>query len=309
MCFDQRSDIVACATSRGFIVCDMTGLVLSEAHFPAGGPTCLALLADSNVVVASGDDAPAGYSSKSVILWDRYQDILMREWQVANQIDEILFRPDILIVVHGNQISFYDSRDFGLIYNTITAVLGRFSIAIGLAGVLNLVAIPSPSGEALNIVDFHDPGYILGSIPVAMSKIQCVAFDSKAELLALAVSDSKTIQLWSVVDLELICKFKRGFHGKDIADITFDRLSNYVIATTKRGRLYGFVVPAPAERTPGVIATLSPKISSEITKGIEFHCALDIDGYVLTTAGLLKHIRLDFEKGLVVSLMEKMLEI
>ena len=313
--FDQRNEQIGIATRSGFIIYEITSrFVLYEAHFPGGGATCLSLLSDSNLVAVSGDDSPTGFQRQSVLIWDCTQDKIVRLWSVQNQVDNLFFRTDCLVVVHGDIISFYDCCDFELTCATKIPALNRLSdcpIALVQSNAVNLVAYPAPSGNSLNIGECHDPLEVLGEIQIPVSRINFFAFDSKGELLAVAVDDAKTIMLWSVMELKMIAKYKRGFRAAEVSDIVFDKLSNFFILSTKKGSIYVFAVPTPEEREK-LNKSLKYKFSYDIPKGINFHYQFDVAGYIITginSDGSFKQLRLDIEHGTVENICDKMLEI
>ncbi|OHS95548.1 hypothetical protein TRFO_10438 [Tritrichomonas foetus] len=312
--FDQRNEQIGLATGRGFITYELTsGIVLYEAHFPVGGANCISLLSDSNLVALSGDDTPDGFSKQSVVIWDCNNDKVVKTWNVQNPIENLLFRTDCLVVVHGDQINFYDCCDFEMTFTTKIPSPSRCCVALVQSNAISHVAYPSPNGDCLNIADYHDPGYIIGSLPLAFNKISFFAFDSKGELLAIAVDDAKTVQLWSVMELRLIAKYKRGFRGAEINSITFDKLSNFFIMSTKKGTMYVYAIPTPAERNDvNTSKAIRSKFSYEFPKGSNYNYQFDIAGYVITGItddGTFKQVRLDIDHGTVVNVCDRKLEV
>lgn len=312
--FDQTNEKIALSTNHGFIVYECaSGVVLYEAHFPGGGATCLSILSDSNLVACSGDNSPDGFQRNDLVLWNCKKDSVMKLWTLESPIESIIFRADCLIVVHGSHITFYDCRDFELTYTTTNPTPGKFCVALGSSSQYNLVAMPNDKGDGLNIADYHDPGYILGFIPIPFKRINFFAFDPKGELLAIVVDEAKYIQLWSVVELRMIAKFKRGIRSAEVSGIAFDHLSNFFIMTTTRGTMHVFAIPTPAERTQANMdKSIRSKFSYELPKGTDFHCQFDIAGYVITGItddGIFKQVRLDVEKGTVVPVCDRVLEL
>ena len=113
VCFDQRMEEFVISTKRGFIIYDYsTGVLLYEAIFPGGGAKCISILSDSNIIVVSGDDSRDGFTSNSIVLWDRENNKVISLFMVKNPIFALEFRLDCIIISHGNEISFYDSYDF-----------------------------------------------------------------------------------------------------------------------------------------------------------------------------------------------------
>lgn len=312
--FDQRNEQIALATTRGFIIYECaSGVVLYEAVFPSGGANCISILTDSNLVAASGDDSKEGFKKSSLILWDCQHDKVARLIDMDDPITALIFRADCLVIVSGDHINFYDCCDFELIYTTINPIPSKFCISLVQSNSLNLCVYPSQDGSNLIVADYHDPGYELGIIPVSFSKVNFFTFDSKGELLATVVNDGKSIYLWSVLELRLIAKFKRGLHSAKVSGIAFDHLSNFFIMTTKRGTMHVFAIPTPAERSNSEKQkSVRSKFNYELPKGADFHCQFDIAGYVITGIaddGTFKQLRLDVEKGIVVPICDRKLEL
>lgn len=303
--FDQRNELIGLATPRGFIIFDCTiKNVLYEALFPAGGANCIALLSDSNVVAASGDDSRNGFLKSTVILWECQESKVIRLLDVSDPVEYLYFRNDVLVVVFGSNINFYDCCDFSLTYTTTNPIPHRFCVSLTQSGNYNLVAFPSSKGDELNISDYHDPEQILGSIPIPFSRINYFAFDSKCELLAIVCDEGKTIQLWSVMELKLIAKFKRGFRSAEVSGLAFDHLSNYFIMTTKRGTMHVFEIPSKKDLKESSKANRS-SFSFEMQKGTEFHYQFDNAGYIIsgiTDDGCFQQLRLDIDKKVIVPL-------
>lgn len=312
--FDQRNEQIALATKRGFIIYECAGGVLQyEAIFPAGGANCISILTDSNLVAASGDDSKEGFKKSSLILWDCQHDKVARLIDMEEPITALIFRADCLVIVNGAHIDFYDCCDFELTYTTINPIRSKFCVSLVQSNTLNLCAYPSQNGENLIIADYHDPGYELGVIPVSFSKVNFFTFDSKGELLATVVNDGKSIYLWSVLELKLIAKFKRGLHAAKVSGIAFDHLSNFFIMTTKRGTMHVFAIPTPEERKNNEKQkSVRSRFNYDLPKGADFHCQFDIAGYVITGItddGTFKQLRLDVEKGAVIEVRDRKLEL
>ena len=307
--FDQTNERFAVATPRGFIIYECAnGVLLYEAHFPDGGATCLSILSDSNLVACSGDNSRDGFQTTDVVLWNCDKHSVMKLWTVGDPIESLIFRADCLIVVHGACITFYDCRDFELTYNTTNPIPGKFCVALGTSSMFNLVAFPSDKGDRLNIADYHDPSYILGAIPIPFNRVNFFAFDAKAELLAVVIDDAKNIQLWSVVELRLLAKFKRGMRASEVSGIAFDYLSNFFVMTTKKGTIHVFAIP---DRNADAQKSIRSKFAFDLPKGVDFHCQFDNAGYVITGItddGVFKQIRLDVEKCTMIPIYEKKLE-
>ena len=307
--FDQQLDEFAISTNRGFIIYDFESCkILYEAIFPGGGANCLSLLSDSNVVGASGDGSREGFSEKTIILWDRRNNKVIGLFEVENVVNDLVVRLDTIIVSHGNKISFHDAFTFSQKVVFTNSVPKVFHFAVVPTNSIYLTAVPSQNSKGIDIIDYHDPNYVLGNIPVDLKNVDHVAFDRKGNLLAVVVDDGKVIQLWDVIELRLVATYKRGIRSCDVTGIAFDDLSSYFIMTTLRGTMHVFAVPTPIERE-----TLDPKnpmrsrFSYDMPKGIDFHCQFDIAGYAITgvaETGKYKRIRLDLDKGCVESIGE-----
>ena len=312
--FDQRHEEFALSTCRGFIIYEFqTAKILYEGIFPGGGANCLSLLSDSNVIAASGDDSREGFSSRTIILWDRINNKVIGLFEVANPVIELAFRMDSIIVQHNDKISFHDSFDFSeklVITNPVPDTLG---FAVVPANSVYLTAIPAENKKSIEIIDYHDPDYVLGQIPVDVSKVVHIAFDRKGSLLAIVVDDGKVIQLWDVNELKLVATYKRGMRSCDVTGIAFDNLSSYFIMTTLRGTMHVFAVPTPEERkTLDPKAPMRSRFSFDMPKGINFHCQFDLAGYLITGVserGDYKRVRLDLAKSCVEPIEEKKIDL
>ena len=311
--FDQSLDEFAVSTNHGFIIYDFeTGNILYEAIFPGGGANCISLLSDSNVVGTSGDGSREGFSEKTVILWDRKNSKVIGLFEVENPVQHLVVRLDTIIVAHGNKISFHDSFDFSKKLCCTNPLPENFSFAVVPTNSIYLTAVPASNKKQIDIIDYHDPAYVLGSIPVDLNKVDHLAFDRKGNLLAIVVDGGKTIQLWDTIELMLVATYKRGLRSCDVTGIAFDDLSSYFIMTTLRGTMHVFSIPTPKERKS--IDPKNPmrsKFSFDMPKGINFHCQFDIAGFSITgvsDAGQFKRIRLDLDKGTVVPISERDIE-
>lgn len=303
--FDQRNELIGLATPRGFIIFDCTIKKVShEACFPVGGANCIALLSDSNVVAASGDDSRNGFSKNTLILWDCNDSRVIRLLDVSDPIEYLHFRNDCLVVVFGSSISFYDCCDFSLTYTTTNPIPHRFCVSLTQSGNYNLVAFPSSTGEQLNIADYHDPKQVLGSIPIPFARINYFTFDSKCELLAIVCDEGKSIQLWSVMELKLIAKFKRGFRSAEVSGLAFDHLSNYFIMTTRRGTMHVFEIPSTKD-SKDTSKVIRSAFNFELQKKTEFNYQFDNAGYIISGIsddGCFQQLRLDIDKKVIIPL-------
>lgn len=304
--FDQRNEQVGIATPTGFIIYEcLSGLVLYEGKFPGvGGAVCLSLLSDSNLVAASGDDSQTGFSAHSVLLWDLDHDKVVHIVNVQNAVFQIVFRSDCLIVCHGDQITFYDSCDFTLTFSCPNPNPFCYCISLIQGTLGDLIAVPSATGESIYIKDYHEPGYILGEINQKVTKNSFFAFDNKGELLAVVAEEGKMILLFSVSELKLIAKYKRGFRFSNVTGIAFDYFSNFFLITTARGSLYVYHIPTPFERRTLVVTKpIKSRISYEFPKGKVFKCQFTVTGYIIigvSNDDTLIQLRLDIEKQILV---------
>lgn len=308
--FDQRNELIGLATDRGFIIFDCTmKIVIYEAVFPVGGSNCISLLSDSNLVAISGDDTPNGFSKKTIVLWDTSGNQAVRKFNVQAPVESLHFRSDILVVVSGSSISFYDCLDFLLIYTTMNPFPGHFCVALSQTSNESFVAYPSKTGDQLIIADYHDPGYSLGAIPIPFSRIAYFQFDSKSEFIAIVVDDARSIQLWSVMELKLVAKFKRGLRSAEVNGVAFDHLSNYFMMTTRRGTMHVFSIPTEEERSKiDLTKSIRSTFSFESPKGSDFQYQFDNAGYIISgisNIGVFKQLQLDIEKGAIEQIGEE----
>jgi WD40 repeat protein len=301
--FDQRNEQCGIATSHGFVVYELvSSTCIHVCRFPNGGSQCLAILNDSNLVAASGDDSKPGYQRNNLILWDCNTNSPFRILTLPYPIESIIFRPETLIIVSADQILFYDHCNFELLVSVWNPIVGRFCVAVGNWGRLNLAAITSPSGDRLNICDYRDPSDILGSIPIPFNQIHCFAFDREAELLAISTDEGRIIQLWSVVELKLLQRFKKGRRGTEVQALSFDPMSSFLMMTTKRGTLHIFAIPPPTERGVEEHKAIRSRFNYDLPKGKEFCCQFDLAGFIITavaTDGTFQQFKLDLEAGTV----------
>ena len=311
--FDQSLDEFAVSTNKGFMIYEFeTGNILYEALFPGGGANCISLLSDSNVVGASGDGSREGFSEKTIILWDRKRSKVMGLFEVNNPVTHLVVRLDTIIVAHGNKISFHDSFDFSEKLCCTNPLPENITFAVVPTNSIYLTAVPASNKKQIDIIDYHDPSYVLGSIPVDLNKVDHLSFDRKGNLLAIVVDQGKTIQLWDTIELKLVATYKRGLRSCDVTGIAFDDLSSYFIMTTLRGTMHVFSIPTPKERSSiDPKNAMRSKFSYDMPKGINFHCQFDIAGFSITgvsDAGQFKRIRLDLDKGTVVPISERDIE-
>jgi hypothetical protein len=308
--FDEHHEQIAVATSRGFSTYDAaTGCVLYQANF--GGTTCVAVPTNSNLVAVSGDSGTSGFPSIAIVLWDCQENRASRAWMLSKPIDLLIFRRDCLVAIAGDTINFYDGCNFILTYTTANPIPGRCCLDLCSSAHLNLVAFSSPTGDRLVISDYHDPGEELGSIPLTAHQISLLKFDQKGELLAIVLEDAKYIQLWSVLELRLVAKFKRGIRATEVSGIAFDSLSTLFVMTTRRGTLHVFDIPPAFDKSAEELKGIRSKFSFELPKGTDFRCAFDLAGYTITgisTDGVFRQLRLDVEKGAIVQVTEQQLE-
>jgi WD40 repeat protein len=300
--FDERNEQCGIATAHGFIIYDLASTTcIHICRFPHGGAQCLAILNDSNLIAASGDSSLPGYQNSAVILWDSQSKDIFRIWTVPNPIDSLIFKPESLIIANGDKILFYDTCNFEQLYCCTNPIVGRFCVAVGNYGRLNLAALPSLTNDRLNICDYRDPSDVLGSIPIPFKDTHFFAFDRQAELLAIVTDEGRTIQLWSVVELKLIQKFKRGSKGTDVSGLAFDHMSSFLCLTMRRGTIHIFAIPPLAERGLDEKA-IRAKFNYGLPKGKEFSCQFDPSGFAITAVapdGTCKQFKLDLDQGAV----------
>lgn len=310
ICFGQRCEEVAITTKGGFFILDCgSGNIVYEAQFPSGGPNCIAILSDSNLVACSGDDSSSGFSKKCIILWDKPQHKVLFLYEVKYPVSSLIFRADILIVANGDLISFFDTCGFQLINEIKTPIQSAHPVSIVQSLTSCLIAIPSEDGSKLDICHYHDPKYVLGSIPIPFSKINFFSFDRRGDLLAIVTDEARIVQLWDVHNLRLIATYKRGMRPTVITSIAFDSLSSNFIMTTHRGTVHVFTVPTPKERkTLSATKELRSKFSYEMKKNTNFFCQFEEAGYqIVGITNTQKFILLgmDLENGTVEQVMEK----
>lgn len=306
--FDQHCEIIGIASKTGFSLFEFArGIILYEAKFQnKSGSDHLALLSDSNIVVASGDGSPNGYSKGTVILWDKNRNEVVRLLEHKSQVVKLYFTAEVLVVVQTTDITFYSTANFSSFYTCPNC--GGFARIVDLAESIEFpyISLPSEDGSCINICDFHDPQYPLGNIPVPVSKISFVAFDRQGELIAIVTDNGKNIQLWSLTKKCLIATYKRGMRNTEISCIAFDNMSNYFLMASKRGTIHIFDVPPPSETKVGPQAR--SKYSIEITKGESAVCTFDVAGYVITAVtlqGVRRRFRLDIENNLITPVDEE----
>ncbi|EAX91119.1 hypothetical protein TVAG_030180 [Trichomonas vaginalis G3] len=304
----------AITTNRGFMIYEFaTGTLLYEAMFPGGGALCISLLSDSNVIACCGDDSREGFSANTVVIWDRKDNKVIGLFQVENKILDLKFKLDYIIVAHGTKISFHDSFDFTEKLMCTNPIQDQLAFAIVPSSTIYYTALPAKNSKSIQIIDYHDPNYVLGIIPINVTKVNCVAFDRKGELVAIVTDEGKNIQLWDVYELKLVATYKRGMRSCNVTGIDFDSLSSFFIMTTLRGTLHAFAIPTPKEReTIDPKSPMRSKFSFEIPKGINFHCRFDLAGYMITGIsenGAFRKFRLDIEKNQIVSESELQLSL
>ncbi|OHT10358.1 hypothetical protein TRFO_20404 [Tritrichomonas foetus] len=308
--FDQRIEQVGVSTNRGFIVFDCSnGVVLYEAKFPDGGANFISILSDSNVVACSGDDSNGGFMKSTVILWDKKEDKVTRLFDLEMDVIGVVLHADFLIAAYGDKISFYNACDFELYCNIKNPTCSLSSFAVVQSISANLVCYSSEEGDSLNISDYHDPNYILATIPFPSARISFTQFSRQGEMIAMVTDEGKTVYLYSLIPkIHLIATYHRGFRIAEVVGLSFDSLCNYFLLTTKRGTLHIFSIPTPSECqqiTP--TNTIRSKIAGDIAKFTEFTCQFDVAGYMITgitKSGVFKQLRLDVKKSVIVPIQE-----
>lgn len=311
--FDQLMVEFALPTPKGFLIYELaTGMLLHEGHFPGGGANCLSILSDSNIIAASGDNSRDGFSDKSVVLWDRSANKVVGLFEVKNVITKLTLRRDVIIVAHGDCVSFHNCFDFHEILCVKNPIANMFSYAVVNSNSICLAAFASTDRKSISIVDYHEPEYILGTIPIPASKIAYISFDRHGKYMVVVLDDGKIIQLWSVLELSLVASYRRGISSCEVSSVAFDSLSSYFTLTTKKGTMYVFAIPNPSER-----ASLDPKsnnrqqLSYSLPKNLGFKCEFDLAGYAISCVspgGNFKRVVLDIDHGNAVTIAEKTLD-
>jgi WD40 repeat protein len=261
-------------------------------------------------VALSGDDSRSGFPSSAVVLWDCQTDAPFKVWVLPRRVEQLIFRSHCLVAVAHDKIYFYDCCSFVETFVTTNPIPGRFCVDVRSAGPLDLVAYPSPSGDCLRLADCRDAGVVLGTIPIPFAQICLFKFDSRGELLAIVVDEGRQIQLWSVLELRLITKLKRGRWAAEVTCVAFDSLSSFLMMMTKKGALHVFAISSNGERAPEDQKGMRSKFPLDLPKGTDFRCEFDIAGYVIkgiTGDGVFRQFRLDLEKGSVVAIVQQQL--
>lgn len=310
--FDQRIEQVGATTANGFLIIECArAAILYEAKFPDGGAEHISLLSDSNVVAVSGDDSAGGFSRTNVILWDRDYDKVIRLFDVESPVIGLTLRADALVIVHGENITFYNTCDFTKYCVLPNPTMSMNCISLVQSVNANLVSYPSPDKSCLNICDYHDPEYVLGTINVPAQSIECVEFSRQGELIAIVIEEGKTILLYSLSPkIQVIAVYRRGFRATEVTGITFDNLSNFFLLTSKRETLHVFSVPPANQKLSS--ETRKSQFTYELPKNCEIQCQFDFAGYMIigvTSSGILKQIRIDIEKNAIIPVSENQIVI
>ena len=247
--FDQRTENVGVAIASGFIIFDTgTGRVTYEATFPKGGASIVALLSNSNIVAAAGDGTPNGFYKNMAILWDKTTDSIACIYDFDEPILEITFLSGCLLVVRNDVVAFCSITESKPLYQVMVYRGRPRSISIVESVSSCLVCLPDQSGNALNIVDYRDPIFLLGRVPVACNRVGATAFTRQGNMLAVVVDEAKLILLYSLTpQVELVARFRRGWRGSEVTGIGFDSLGKMMLMTTTRGSVHIFAVPTPTE--------------------------------------------------------------
>lgn len=82
-------------------------------------------MSESNIILFSGDNSDGGYSSKSVYLGDIRENYVIKEIEFSNEVNDILFRTNALIVSYGYHVSFFNSCNFNEVFSKM---IFRFKI-------------------------------------------------------------------------------------------------------------------------------------------------------------------------------------
>lgn len=310
--FDQRYEQVGATTATGFLIIECArSTILYEAKFPDGGADHISLLSDSNVVAVSGDDTQSGFARSSVVLWDRNHDKVIRLFDVESPVIGLALRADALVIAHGEAITFYNTCDFTRYCVVANPTMSMKCLALVQTVNANLVTYPSRDQKCLNICDYHDPEYVLGTIGVAPQSIVRTEFSRQGELLAVVVEEGRTILLYSLSPkVQVIATYRRGLRATEVTGITFDNLSNFFLLTTKRETVHVFSVPPANQKLSS--ETRKSQFTFEMQKNCEVQCQFDFAGYLIfgvTSTGLLKQVRIDIEKNAIVPVAEKQIVI
>lgn len=311
--FDQLMVEFAIPTSKGFVIYEFaTGMLIHEGLFPGGGANCLSILSNSNIVAASGDNSRDGFSNKTIVLWDRNDNKVIGLFEVQFPVTQLTLRSDTVIVANGDCISFHDCFDFHEKLVVKNPIPDTFSYAYVLSNSISLTALPASDGKSISIIDYHEPDYVFGSIPIAASKISFISFDRRGELMAVVLDDGKNIQLWSVSELKLVASYRRGMRSCEVTGIAFDSLSSFFVMITRRGTMHAFAIPIPSER-----ATIDPKspmrsqFSFDMPKNEDFNIEFDLAGYSMTCVtpkGDFKRVVLNIEERGINVIADKKLD-
>ncbi|EAX89720.1 hypothetical protein TVAG_208220 [Trichomonas vaginalis G3] len=305
--FDQVIEKIAVTTKKGFSLYDYTnGLILY--HGP-GGFEHIAILSDSNIVVLSGDGSDPKFAKSSVFLWNIETNEIIKTIEHTSNVIGIFFTTDILVVVQEQYITFYNTSNFEQIFNLVNSTGTKDQISIVQTTNLSLITLPSADGKSLNVCDFHDPAYILGTINIPASEVTYAAFDRHAEFLAIVIDSGRSINLWSFDKKQFVSKYKRGTFAAKITGLVFDNMSNYFLMTSSRGTIHVFQVqriPDPKR------ATIRSKYSLELPKGVDLTCCFDAAGYTINginSSGQFNKLRVDLEKGMLDLVEEKPIDL
>ena len=302
--FDQRTENIGAATESGFLIFDaVSGRVTHEATFPKGGANLIALLSDSNIVAATGDGTPNGFYDNTVIIWDKNAGSVVSLYNFDDPILQLTFISDCLLVVRESVVSFCSLTDPKPLFE-ISIFRGHpRAVSIVQSVSACLACLPDKNGNALNIVDYRDPTYVLGRVPVQCSRVCATAFTRQGHMLAVVVDEGKLVLLYSLVpEIELVTRFRRGLRSKEVTGLGFDSLGKMMLMTTTRGSVHVFAVPTPTER-----ASLNPTntFRSKITYECEMKAQFDYAGFEVvgvTATGELQKLRLDMQSMVAVPL-------
>lgn len=305
--FDQVIEKIALTHSKGFSVYEYSsGLII---YAGSGGYEHIAILSDSNIVVCSGDGSEGNNPKSTIILWDMDKNKIVKTINHSSNVIGIYYTSDVLVIVQEKNITFYSTADFTQYYEMPNATSSCDQISLVQTTTCSLITLPALDGKSINVCDYHDPAYILGSINIPSTDIAYIAFDRHAEFLALVLDNGKSISLYSFEKKQIVARYKRGSFAAKITGLVFDNMSNYFLMTSSRGTIHVFQV----QRTPDPKKQqIRSKYSLELPKGTDLTCCFDIAGYMIngiTSTGLYSKLRIDLEKGLLDLIEEKEIDL
>lgn len=310
--FDQRIEVFGFSTDHGFVIYNIESMSIKyEAKFPDGGANLISILSDSNLVAVTGDDSPGGFSKNTSFLWDCNESRVLRVFDKDSEITKIVLLADCFLICSGQIISFYSTCNFTEYFQIDNPSPKSSFISFAQSFDCSLVSLPAHDGNGLTINDYHDPVYVLGTIPLSLNRIGITCFSRQGDLIALVLDGGKSIALYNVKTLQQIAQYKRGgLRTFDATGLSFDNLGNFFLVTTKRGGLYIFSIPTPMEYSIAIYQE-KPKFQIENPKNLDIFAQFDLAGYVISCfsrSKYFKQIRFDLENKTAIVLHEKKIE-